>query len=127
MFNNYPYIQPQQMVYPSTVQRLEPIVKCWFVRDKAELDNIRPEWNTIYIGINKNTKEIYTKQMRNDGLTDFFVYNQSETLTEKSDMKTIIEKLKEIELKLGGSHESTDVNSTINAGSTQKQSNDEHV
>lgn len=134
MFSPYPYIPQQPMANQyQTIQRFnqEPIVRCWFVNDKKEFDTIRAEWNTIYIGINKTSKEIYTKQMTTNGTVDFFTYNQQaqETVQENSDIKEILQKLKNIETRLGEKDErNTSTNNTaINDGAIQQQSPNANV
>lgn len=134
MFSPYPYIPQQPMANQyQTIQRFnqEPVVRCWFVNDKKEFDTIRAEWNTIYIGINKTSKEIYTKQMTTNGTVDFFTYNQQaqETVQENSDIKEILQKLKNIETRLGEKDErNTSTNNTaINDGAIQQQSTNANV
>lgn len=134
MFNPYPYIPQQQMPNQfQTVQRFnqEPAVRCWFVNDKKEFDMIRVDWNTIYIGINKATKEIYTKQMTHNGTIDFFTYNQQaqEILQENSDIKAILQKLKNIENKLGEKDErnATTNNATNDVRTIQQQPSNANV
>jgi hypothetical protein len=124
--------QPMANQY-QTIQRFnqEPVVRCWFVNDKKEFDTIRAEWNTIYIGINKTSKEIYTKQMTTNGTVDFFTYNQQaqETVQENADIKEILQKLKNIETRLGEKDErNTSTNNTaINDGAIQQQSTNANV
>lgn len=122
MFGQYQYM-PHMMQAPQQIQRmqpLDPVVKCWFVSERSEMETIRPDWNTIYIGINKATKEIYTKQMKNDGTIDFSSYSQnsSENLKATSDFEKIIKKLNDIETRLGAKNESnvTNVDTTVNGG-----------
>ena len=131
---NYPYI-PQMAFNPQmqTVQRMqpvEPIVKCWFVNSKQEFDVLRADYNTIYIGINKTTKEIYTKQLLNNGTTEFLSYNQQKAIVEENDdIKSILQKLSNIEKRLGGSYERNDTNvsATGNVGADAKQSANANV
>lgn len=131
---NYPYI-PQMTFNPQmqTVQRMqpvEPIVKCWFVNSKQEFDVLRADYNTIYIGINKTTKEIYTKQLLNNGTTEFLSYNQQKAIVEENDdIKSILQKLSNIEKRLGGSYERNDTNvsATGNVGTDAKQSANANV
>lgn len=134
MFSPYPYMPQQPMANQyQTIQRFnqEPVVRCWFVNDKKEFDTIRAEWNTIYIGINKTSKEIYTKQMTTNGTVDFFTYNQQaqETVQENADIKEILQKLKNIEIRLGEKDErNTSTNNTaINDGAIQQQSPNANV
>lgn len=131
---NYPYI-PQMTFNPQmqTVQRMqpvEPIAKCWFVNSKQEFDVLRADYNTIYIGINKTTKEIYTKQLLNNGTTEFLSYNQQKAIVEENDdIKSILQKLSNIEKRLGGSYERNDTNvsATGNVGTDAKQSANANV
>lgn len=76
--------------------------RCFFVSSADDMKNVPAELNVVNIGINKNANEIYTKQLRNDGLVDLFVYKQSliESKSEKTETQAIIEKLSSIEQKL---------------------------
>lgn len=76
--------------------------RCFFVSSADDMKNVPAELNVVNIGINKNANEIYTKQLRNDGLVDLLVYKQSvlESKSEKTETQSIIEKLSSIEQKL---------------------------
>lgn len=139
MFNSFgmPQYQPNAPIYGgmNTVQRIqqqEPIVRCYFVNSKEELDMVRPEYNTIYIGINPTTKEIYTKQLNNNGMVDVFRYAQksSEVVSENKDIKSIIEKLENIEKRMEAmnSYEpDTNVSKSNNARQNAKYSGNARI
>jgi len=69
--------------------------RCFFVGSVDDMKNIQAELNVVNIGINKNANEIYTKQLRDDGLVDLFVYKIN-----VPDAEAIIEKLSSIEQKM---------------------------
>ena len=104
MYNNpmmfTPYINQVNTI--QHIQKPEASVRCFFVSCKEDLDQLKPEWNTVYIGINKQTNEIYTRQLRNDGLIDSLVYKQSllESKSEQTESQSILEKLTQIEHRL---------------------------
>ena len=113
---NYPYnYYGQPMVQqPMPVQTIQPVQKTaqfYSVENAGELDGIKPTLNVLYVGFNKKKKEIYVKQLTNDGLISVETYGLNDDKKEKSEFETILEKIKNIESKLGG----TDVpNNTTN-------------
>ena len=107
---NYPYNyygQPMmpQMQQPMPVQTIQPVQKTaqfYSVENAGELDGIKPTLNVLYVGFNKKKKEIYVKQLTNDGLISVETYGLNDDKKEKSEFETILEKIKNIESKLGG-------------------------
>ena len=70
------------------------------VENAQELDGIKPTLNVLYVGLNKKNKEIYVKQMTNDGLISLETYNLATDKKQKSEYETILEKINELENKL---------------------------
>lgn len=123
--------QYQQM--PQTFQSYNSLTQptqCYFVNSKDEMQKIQAIPGTVYIGINKQSKEIYTRSWNNDGMIDFDTYSLSKGEQETSELKTILDKLNNIEVKIkemSHEHYDTNVNATNNAESpnvTIIQSND---
>lgn len=70
----------------NTIQPPQPQIQCFFVGSKDDAKNIQVQLNTIYIAINKADKEIYVKQLNNDGNIDFMTY-KDETFFKKEEPK----------------------------------------
>lgn len=103
---NYPYNpyygQPM-MQQPMPVQTIQPVQKSaqfYTVENAQELDGIKPTLNVLYVGFNKNKKEIYVKQLTNDGLISVETYGLADNKKEKSEFETILEKINIIERRL---------------------------
>ena len=95
MYYGYPYMPFQAQPIQQMQRSPEIGSRCFFVGSMEDMKNIQAELNVVNIGINKNTREIYTKQLRNDGLVDSFVYK-----VDVPDTKTILDKLALIEKRL---------------------------
>lgn len=112
MFNHQFYPNPyaqrlaqmeQQIPQPQpiqTIQQINPQAVCYFVNSKNDLQNIQVNPNVVYVGINKQTKEVYLRSWNNDGMIDFDTYSLAEGKQESSELKTIMDKLENIENKL---------------------------
>ena len=150
-YNNYPYMQnPMQSQMPmqsqeqmqnqtqsqeqvltvgspiQTIQNnqmLNPQAVCYFVTAKDEMQGLKVEPNTFYIGINKQSKEMYVRSWNNDGNIDFNTYTLAENKQEESELKMIVNKLNAIEEKLNERND-TNVNAKYNGRTNAKQSND---
>ncbi|MBR6515430.1 MAG: hypothetical protein IKT40_01095 [Bacilli bacterium] len=109
MFNN-PYYgntlqQLEQMAYNNTpypqtiqkIQQIQPQVLTYFANSLQDMNKIQVNPNVVYIGINSTAKEIYTKQMSNDGIVDVNVYKIFEGKQEQNELHEILERLKTIE------------------------------
>ena len=112
MFNN-PYYgntlqQLEQMAYNNTpypqtiqkIQQIQPQVLTYFANSLQDMNKIQVNPNVIYIGINSSTKEIYTKQMSNDGLVNVDIYKIFEGKQEQNEIHEILERLKTIEISM---------------------------
>lgn len=109
-YYNNPYLQNQmlqqnqsQPVQPQMIQTInqyKPQSICYFVSNKDELQQLQIDPTTMYIGINKQAKEIYVRCFNSNGLIDFETYSLSDGEQQPTDMKTILNKLQDIENKL---------------------------
>lgn len=104
-----PYYNGQQMnmmpqmaqpVPVQAIQRIQKSAEFYMVENPQELDGIKPTLNVLYVGFNKNKKEIYVKQLTNDGLISVETYNLADDKKQKSEFETILEKINNIENKL---------------------------
>lgn len=98
------YMQQMQMQQPQTIQNVaqppQPQLYSYFVKQATDLatPNIMP--NTLYLGINRDAKEIYIRRMNNDGNIELETYALSSGKKEKSELQVIVERLDSIEQKL---------------------------
>lgn len=100
----YPYygqqIMPPQATPIQNIQQVQKSAQFYSIENAQELDSIRPILNVLYVGFNKNKKEIYVKQLTNDGLISLETYNLATDKKEKSEFETILERLTSLENKL---------------------------
>lgn len=102
-FNYYgqPMMPPMQQPLPvQTIQQVQKTAQFYNVEDVGELDGVKPTLNVLYVGFNKKKKEIYLKQLTNDGLISLETYELAGNKNEKSELETILEKINGIESKL---------------------------
>ena len=107
---NYPYnpyygqqMMPQMSASSMPIQSIQQAQKSaqfYNVENAQELDGIRPALNVLYVGFNKKKKEIYVKQLTNDGLISLETYGLADDKKEKSEFETILEKINNLENKL---------------------------
>lgn len=102
--NNYGF-QPQPI--QSMAQQSQAL--CFFVKTPNDLvrSDIMP--NVFYLGINRDSKEIYVRRMNNDGNIEVETYQLSSGVEEKTDLKLIVDRLNEIEKKLEVRNESATI------------------
>lgn len=107
MWQNYNQFVPQPAMpmqmpiqVPQAIQQVQKSVQFYNVESAQELDGIRPTLNVLYVGFNKNKKEIYLRQLTNDGLISLETYGLADNKKEKSELETILEKINNIESKL---------------------------
>lgn len=94
-----------------TIQQTTPQSQCYFVNSKEEMQNIQPIPNIFYIGINRQAKEVYIRAWNNNGIIDFDTYSLTDGKQENTELKSIMDKLNEIENKLREkAHEPDDPN-----------------
>lgn len=94
-----PQMQPQGIPVQS-IQQVQKTAQFYNVEDVGELDGVKPTLNVLYVGFNKKKKEIYLKQMTNDGLISLETYELAGNKNEKSEFETILEKINGLENKL---------------------------
>jgi len=104
MYNYNPYGQ-MPMMQPATmpiqtIQQVQKSVQFYNVENARELDGVKPTLNVLYVGFNKKAKEIYVKQMTNDGLISLETYGLATDKKQKSEYETILEKINSLETKL---------------------------
>ena len=103
MYNFNPYYGQPMMPQPTPVQTIQQVQKSaqfYTVESAQELDGIKPTLNVLYVGFNKKAKEIYVKQLTNDGLISMETYGLSTDKKQKSEYETILEKINIIERRL---------------------------
>ena len=104
MYNNYPY--PQQI--PQIPQHVEPRILSYTVDSVEQLATLPPMPNTIYLGIARDGSKIFQRRMNNDGLMEIKTFSLVVEQTKKTDMQEILDRISEIEKKIGGTNESAD-------------------
>lgn len=107
-----------------TIQQTQPQAVCYFVSNKSDMQNIQVQPNVFYIGINRQSKEIYVRSWNNDGLIDFDTYSLSTGEQESTELKTIMDKLDLILKEKGYGGNVTANNSEGNTRTVSEQSND---
>jgi len=90
----------QQPTPIQSIQQVQKSVQFYNVENAQELDGIKPTLNVLYVGFNKKAKEIYVKQLTNDGLISMETYGLSTDKKQKSEYETILEKINSLESKL---------------------------
>lgn len=103
-YNNYPY--PQQI--PQIPQHIEPKILSYTVDSVEQLATLPPMPNTIYLGLARDGSKIFQRRMNNDGLMEIKTFSLVVEQTKKTDMQEILDRISEIEKKIGGTNESTD-------------------
>lgn len=125
--NNYGQqsVQANYQANPNTIQTIQkqsisPSVQCYFVKNKEELASLDAQPNTVYIGINQDSDELYIRQWNNDGKIDFDTYNKVSQTKEKTDFEKIQEQLNSIQEVLNERITSTN-GATSNSRSNAEQ------
>jgi hypothetical protein len=122
----YPGYYPQQNM-PMPVQPIQTIqqsAQVYFIEDPHSLDSIRPSLNVMYVGINAKSKELYIKQLTNDGTVAIDKYVLAENKKEKGDLDVVLDRISELERKLTHERNSSTNNEQANAGSTEQHAGD---
>lgn len=70
---------------------LQPQTQLYVVSSMQEAQNIQVQFNTIYVALNRQAKEVYIKQLNNDGLINFEVYSMKKDEPEKDYSKDLTE------------------------------------
>lgn len=91
----------QQASMPiQSIQQVQKTAQFYNVENAAELDGIKPTLNVLYVGFNKKAKEIYVKQLTNDGLISMETYGLATDKKQKTEYETILERINSLETKL---------------------------
>lgn len=102
MYNPYPWLNQKDFTQqPQIMQNLSNTistqVQCYYVNNPKDMEKIQVSLNVLYIGVNPDRKEIYLRQMNNNGLIDFNTYYLKSGEQEKSDMTKIMERIDKLE------------------------------
>lgn len=81
--------QPQYPQYPQS--------SCLFVNSINEMNNVRVMPNAYYLGINRDSKEIYVRKMNNDGNIEVETYTLKSESKVKSEYELLNDRLTGIE------------------------------
>lgn len=136
MYNYNPYfngqmpmMQPQVSMPIQSIQQVQKSVQFYNVENAQELDGIKPTLNVLYVGFNKKKKEIYVKQLTNDGLVSVETYNLADDKKEKSELETILEKINNLERRLSNdvTNASTEVRQLATAEPTTNATSQSNV
>lgn len=105
-YNPYMWQPPQQNFPSQKIQNLSSVMsteaQCFYVNNPSDMERIQPALNTLYIGVNTDKKEIYLRQMNNNGLIDFTTYKQLSGEQQKSEFSKILDRLDQLETSLKG-------------------------
>ena len=93
--------------YPYMPQHIEPKILSYTVDSVEQLSSLPPVPNTIYMGISRDGSKVFQRRMNNDGLMEVKTYTLMVEQTKKTDMQEILDRISEIEKKIGGKDEST--------------------
>lgn len=124
-FNPY-YGQPM-MPQPTPVQSIQQVQKSaqfYTVESAQELDGIKPTLNVLYVGFNKKKKEIYLKQLTNDGLISVETYGLAEDKKEKNALDTVLDRITELERKLTNERNTTNAGTEVHQRTTSEPTTD---
>lgn len=100
MYNYNPYYGQPMMQPVQSIQQVQKSAQFYTVESAQELDGIKPTLNVLYVGFNKKAKEIYVKQLTNDGLISVETYGLATDKKQKSEYETILERINRLETKL---------------------------
>lgn len=100
MYNFNPYYGQPMMQPVQSIQQVQKSAQFYTVESAQELDGIKPTLNVLYVGFNKKAKEIYVKQLTNDGLISVETYGLATDKKQKSEYETILERINSLETKL---------------------------
>ena len=130
MWQNYnPYMpQPnmpmQSVPVQQAIQQVQKSAQFYTVENAQELDGIRPALNVLYVGFNKTKKEIYLKQLTNDGLVTTETYGLAGKKDEKSALNAVLERINELERKLTNERNSANAGSEVSERATSEHATD---
>lgn len=109
MYNFNPYLNYQQRLMQmeqqqpmQPLQSYQPQMQTMFVSKVDDMNRFSIMPNTMYVGINQASKEVYIRQMNNDGLTELNTYSLASETQEKGTLQKILERIESLETTLKG-------------------------
>lgn len=149
MFPNYPYNNvpnaygipnyPQQPVQSTQAQipqgqtikninqqATEPQVSCYFVKSAKDLNALKIFSDMSYIGINRDSKEVYIRKMNDKGVAELETYVFNGEKTEETELQKINRRLDTIEKMLtakGAENGYANANTSANTTNTAATAN----
>lgn len=114
----YPQQTSAMPVQP--IQTIQQSAQVYFIEDPRSLDGIRPTLNVMYVGINTKNKELYIKQLTNDGTVAVDKYVLAENKKEKGDLDVVLDRISELERKLTHERTGSNDNEQTHAGTTEQ-------
>jgi len=102
-YNNY--YTPSYMQAPALPQHVEPKILSYTVDLIEQLSTLPPMPNAIYIGLSRDGTKIFQRRMNNDGLMESKTYSLVMEQTKKTETQEILERIANIEKKIGGTNE----------------------
>ena len=129
MYNFNPYLNYQQRLMQmeqqqpmQPLQSYQPQMQTMFVSKADDMNRFSIMPNTLYIGINQASKEIYIKQMNNDGLTELNTYSLASETQEKGTLQKILERIESLENTLKGQSNERNVKPNDGTNASRKVS-----
>ena len=89
--------QPVQQI----TQHVEPKIIPYVVDSVEQLYSLQPMPNTVYLGITRDGTKIFQRRMNNDGLMELKSFYLQQEQTKKTDMQEVLDRLSNIERKIG--------------------------
>lgn len=127
MYNFNPYLNYQQRLMQmeqqqpmQPLQSYQPQMQTMFVSKVDDMNRFSIMPNTLYVGINQASKEVYIKQMNNDGLTELNTYSLASEIQEKGTLQKILERIESLENTLKGQGNEWNVKSINGANASRK-------
>lgn len=127
MYNFNPYLNYQQRLMQmeqqqpmQPLQSYQPQMQTMFVGKVDDMNRFSIMPNTLYIGINQASKEVYIKQMNNDGLTELNTYSLASETQEKGTLQKILERIESLETTLKGQSNEWNVKSVNGTNASRK-------
>lgn len=131
MYNFNPYLNYQQRLMQmeqqnlqsvQQMQSIQPQMQAMFVSKADDLKNFSIMPNVLYIGINQASKEIYVRQMNNDGITELNTYSLASENKEKGTLEKILERIDNLEMTLKGKNNGGNDKAVNGANASRKLS-----
>lgn len=133
MYNFNPYLNYQQRLMQmeqqqpmQPLQSYQPQMQTMFVSKVDDMNRFSIMPNTLYVGINQASKEVYIRQMNNDGLTELNTYSLASENKEKGTLEKILERIDNLELSLKGKGNEWNDKPNVGANASRKISKSPH-